>query len=256
MFSAQTTTFLAALLPIYLAGKNSRRRGLSSIPRSSFHLQNEAHFRRRRAHAQGRGFLQALYASPAPLSGKRRGSNVSRAGDKSRLYRGNVCTGWSYRKGNRWNDYWWNDWDDDWIWNNDNHHGHSRTCRYSVARCVEINCNALHAIDAMDLMAWDSLVYFLTVLRESQERLLRAERRCDYWDDYRYHRRRLALYLLLLLFRRGLPAARSQQPAAARHELRSHDRRAGARRRRRAATRHDPGHGSRRRASRRPRDFC
>ena len=31
-----------------------------------------------------------------------------------------------------------------------------------VARCVEINCNALHAIDAMDSMAWDSLVYFLT----------------------------------------------------------------------------------------------
>ena len=28
--------------------------------------------------------------------------------------------------------------------------------------CVEINCNALHAIDAMDSMAWISLVYFLT----------------------------------------------------------------------------------------------
>ena len=32
----------------------------------------------------------------------------------------------------------------------------------AVARCVEINCNALHAIDAMDSMAWDSLVYLRT----------------------------------------------------------------------------------------------
>ena len=31
-----------------------------------------------------------------------------------------------------------------------------------VARCVEINCNALHAIDAMGSMAWDSLVYLRT----------------------------------------------------------------------------------------------
>ena len=38
----------------------------------------------------------------------------------------------------------------------------------SVARCVEINCNALHAIDAswprecVGSMAWDSLVYLRT----------------------------------------------------------------------------------------------
>ena len=44
-----------------------------------------------------------------------------------------------------------------------------------VARCVEINCNALHAIDAMDSMAWDSLVYFLTAsLRRSTRRARRG----------------------------------------------------------------------------------
>ncbi len=39
-----------------------------------------------------------------------------------------------------------------------------------VARCVEINCNALHAIDAMDSMAWDSLVYFLTAVEQGRRR--------------------------------------------------------------------------------------
>ena len=39
-----------------------------------------------------------------------------------------------------------------------------------VTRCVEINCNALHAIDAMDSMAWDSLVYFLTAVEQGRRR--------------------------------------------------------------------------------------
>jgi len=45
-----------------------------------------------------------------------------------------------------------------------------------VARCVEINCNALHAIDAMDSMAWDSLVYFLTASPRRSTRHARRAR--------------------------------------------------------------------------------
>ena len=62
---------------------------------------------------------------------------ASRAGEGGKnLYRGDVCTGWDYRKGSRWNDYWWHDdWDDDWLWNDNNGHGHGRT----VQGCVEIN---------------------------------------------------------------------------------------------------------------------
>ena len=66
----------------------------------------------------GPRFPASTVREPGVAADEADGSRIvaSRAGEGGKtLYRGDVCTGWDYRKGSRWNDYWWHDdWDDDW----------------------------------------------------------------------------------------------------------------------------------------------